>query len=147
MKNGFPQEYSRRESNSDQRFRKPLFYPLNYRSVLDEAKITNPMNIGNFLTDKACKKGGVAEGCYSLDGSGIFFPQSGKNRYAKRIFRYALRCEALCKTHPHPSCCLIRQPAKPLQPHRRTKSRFSKNEYFSVSTWHYQTHVLSLHAF
>ena len=24
--------YSRRESNPDQRFRKPLFYPLNYRS-------------------------------------------------------------------------------------------------------------------
>ena len=26
--------YSRRESNPDQRFRKPLFYPLNYRSKL-----------------------------------------------------------------------------------------------------------------
>ena len=27
--------YSRRESNSDQRFRKPLFYPLNYRSFFE----------------------------------------------------------------------------------------------------------------
>lgn len=31
--------YSRRESNSDLRFRKPLFYPLNYESKIGERQL------------------------------------------------------------------------------------------------------------
>ena len=48
--------YSHRESNPDQRFRKPPFYPLNYRSGLIFMRLSYYVNVQIYLFFSECEK-------------------------------------------------------------------------------------------
>ena len=83
MTNGHDDKYSHWESNPDQRFRKPPFYPLNYESI--------GVRRGVFRPDKTCvlpRAGRLRQWAEAAAAAGRLCKDNVKNRFTETFESY-----------------------------------------------------------